>query len=255
MRLLPLLAISLALSGCQGEKSKQSANSEAQGQSGATQPGTSTAPAATPAAPDSAIAQLLDGAVNPRQQGIYPPRDDCGPVPGARAFREKLARAVLTKDVEAIVALSDGHVKLGFGGVDGRENLRKRLQDPAYLAEWKAVLGLGCAIDPGGQLVLPWHFAQELGVDDPYSAMLVTASEQPLLEQASPQGARLGTLSWDTVSLVDGLKPDAAYQQVRTRNGKTGFVETRALRSLLDYRLLATSRGSTWRVTAMVAGD
>jgi hypothetical protein len=67
-------------------------------------------------------------------------------------------------------------------------------------------------------------------------------------------GKPLAAISWDVVELK-ALKPDDAFQQVTTLDGKHGYIATDRLRSLLDYRLLATSRNGKWSVVSLVAGD
>ena len=57
------------------------------------------------------------------------------------------------------------------------------------------------------------------------------------------------------VTLDKGWFPDRPFQQVTGPGGARGYVATGRLRSMLDYRLLATRQGETWRITAFLAGD
>ena len=54
---------------------------------------------------------------------------------------------------------------------------------------------------------------------------------------------------------LTALKPDDPFQHVATTEGVKGYIETGKLRSLLDYRLLATRRNGKWSVVSLVAGD
>ncbi|RZK00624.1 MAG: hypothetical protein EOO76_11925 [Novosphingobium sp.] len=216
-------------------------------------------PAANAADPDptKAAALWLDAQVEPRQPGKWAPRDECGGLPGARAFREKLAAAVQARDADAIAAMATPDIRLGFGGEDGNKRFLAALKAPdgKLLNELAALLPLGCAGSDGGGLTIPWYFQQELGDVDSGSAMLVTGVDVPLLAEAKPGAAMSEKLSWDLVSLTKGLTPGAPFQQVKSASGKTGFVATDKLRSLLAHRLLAVKQGQEWKITAVLAGD
>ena len=51
------------------------------------------------------------------------------------------------------------------------------------------------------------------------------------------------------------LDPGKPFQQVTLADKSSGFVATDKLRSLLDYRLIASSRNGRWRITSLIAGD
>jgi hypothetical protein len=214
-----------------------------------------TPAAATPAAPSAAQA-LLDAMITPRQTGAYAPRDDCAKLPGATEFRRALAKAVLARDVEAVATLADPAVRLGFAGDDGREQLRTKLAENGELfGELEALLRLGCASDATGGITMPWYFAQDYGDLDSYSAMIVTGSDVPLHAAANAGSAVKQRLAWDLVTLDDGWMPEKPFQKTTTLAGAKGFVATEKLRSMLDYRLLATRRDGAWQISAIVAGD
>jgi hypothetical protein len=64
----------------------------------------------------------------------------------------------------------------------------------------------------------------------------------------------VGTISWDVVE-IKTLQPDDPYQQVTASDGKQGYIATDKLRSLLDYRLLASQRNGKWSIVSLVSGD
>lgn len=211
---------------------------------------------AATAAPDPQAA-WLDAQVVPQQQGRYAPRDECGSLPGARAFRLKLAEAVRTRDADTIAAMASEDIRLGFGGVDGRERFLAQLKQPdsKTMAALENLLQLGCAGSDGGGLTIPWYFQQNFGDTDSSSAMLVSGVDVPLRSKAAAESPVFEGVSWDVVTLVAGLEPNAPVQHVRAGSGKTGYIETAKLRSLLDYRLLAVRQGNEWKITALLAGD
>jgi hypothetical protein len=120
--------------------------------------------------------------------------------------------------------------------------------------ELDALLELGCAANSQGGLTIPWYFDQHIDKVDQTSGMLVVGEKVPLLAAPDPKGKPVETISWNVVTLA-ALKPDDRFQQVTTLDGKQGYVATDKLRSLLDYRLLASHRNGKWSVVSLVAGD
>lgn len=188
----------------------------------------------------------------------YPPRDDCGALPGWSAFRTRLEKAVAARDADALAALTDPDVRLDFGGGAGVGELRRRLVDPDYRLwdELATILPLGCGPQDGGGAAMPWIFANSPANADPFNAMLVlgpavAARAEP--DEAAPATARL---NWAIVDLADGYEgPDKPFTRIVLPGGGTGYVESEKLRSLVDYRLLATRTAQDWRITALIAGD
>ncbi|MCB2059577.1 MAG: hypothetical protein R3E09_16415 [Novosphingobium sp.] len=200
---------------------------------------------------------MLSELLEPSQSGPFAPRDECSGVPGAAEFRRGLAAAVLDRDADAMAALALPEVKLGFGGDDGRERFRERLRDDndGLMDELARLLQLGCAVNSQGGLTMPWYFAQEFGDIDAYGAALVAGENVPMLGKPDAQSTPVESLSWELVELTDGLDPAQDFTRVRLRDGRTGYLPSGILRSLLDYRLLAVREGEDWRISAILAGD
>jgi hypothetical protein len=205
------------------------------------------------------IVEQVEGSTQPapRGEGAYAPRDGCAQKPGATEFRRALVAAVKARDAEALAALAAPDVKLDFGGGAGRAELRKRLsdKDAPLWEELDELLALGCAVNEQGGITMPWHFAQEIGGVDPMMGMIVTGEKVPLLDAPAEDAKPVAQLSWDAVELAGGLQPEAPFQKVTTTDGKSGFVASDKLRSLIDYRIIASSRDGEWSFTTLVAGD
>ena len=188
--------------------------------------------------------------------GRFAPRDECPQVEGASAFRSRIAAAVRDRDADALAALAANDIKLDFGGSSGAIELRERLSDPKWRLwdELEMLLALGCSANGQGGITIPWIADQEMTVPDPGAAMLVTGEDVPVYPAPEDSAAAIGTVSWDVVE-IDAFGPDEAFQPVVLPDGKRGFTATDALRSLLDYRLSASSRNGNWSITSFVAGD
>jgi hypothetical protein len=216
-------------------------------------------------APSDAIKKAADSVVNnvggsapvKLAVGKYAPQDECKAVPGAEDFRAQLAAAIEAKDADRLAALAAPDVKLDFGGGSGVGALRSRLSEkkPDLWGELAQLMTLGCAVNKQGGITIPWYAAAPMDDVDPATAMLVVGEKVPLRTSLDKTSAEAEEISWDVVALVGGLQPDEAFQKVRTSDGTVGFVATDKLRSLLDYRLIASSRDGKWSFTSLVAGD
>jgi hypothetical protein len=192
----------------------------------------------------------------PLAKGPFAPRDTCGGLAGASDFRARLANAVMARDADALVGLAAEDINLDFGGGTGRAELKKRLtaKDGMLWDELDQLLTLGCAANPQGGLTIPWYFEQHIDKVDAMSGMLVTGEGVRLLPEPDAKSAPIRTISWDVVELT-ALKPDDPFQHVTTTDGTKGYIATDKLRSLLDYRLLASQRNGKWSMVSLVAGD
>lgn len=204
--------------------------------------------------------------------GRYAPRNDCGDLPGAKPFLSMLNAAIEMRDTDVLVALSANDVKLGFGGEDGAAYLRRAL-DAEGSALWSAlekVSGLGCAVNTQGGIIMPWYFAQDIS-GDPFETMIVTGSDVAVHAEPRDNSPRIASVTWDAVDVVmDGqpvvnastqgsAAPAASWTHIRMRSDAAepaeGYILSSNLRSVVDYRLIASSRNGRWRITAMLAGD
>ena len=241
-----LFAASLALAGCGPDATPAPAPTASPSAtvSATPLPEPSEAPEAEPSAEPSRIA----GAT-------FAPRDECSSAPGFPAFHKSLVSAIKARDDEALATLAAPDITLDYGGGSGADELRKRLGEPdrKLWSELDGILPLGCAVE-GGLAAMPWVFWNVPEQVDSYSAMLVTGEDAELLD--GRKGKPLGQIGWRIVG-TDPLKydPKARMTQVTLDTGEKGWVESRRLRSLLDYRLIAEPKDGTWQITAFIAGD
>ena len=213
-------------------------------------------------APGEKLAEQAEKIVEPAPlhapalaKGRYAPRDECDKLEGAAEFRQRLTETVQLRDADALAGLAAEDIKLDFGGGAGIAELRTRLSNEPYnlWQELEALLPLGCAVNEQGGMTIPWIFAQDLGAADPYSSMLVLGEDVPVLAAPRSSGERIGTISWDLVTVAS--LQDGAFQQVTLPGNRAGYIATDKLRSVIDYRLLASQRNGRWSMISLIAGD
>lgn len=190
----------------------------------------------------------------------FEPRNECRDDPEAAAFLDAINRALEVRDSAALVALAADDVHLDFGGGTGKDELRARLDGTSdgfgdLWSEIAVILTLGCDRDAEGMLTLPWYFAQDFGDRDPFDTMLVIRPAARLRASPEHEAETVATLSWNAVGITRNYDPEADFNKVVLPGRPGGFVETAALRSMVDYRLIAEKTDEGWKITAFIAGD
>lgn len=174
------------------------------------------------------------------------------------AYRELLLTAVRAGDVKAIVALADPKVRTSFGDGGGSAALGKTLARPEVLAELEQILTLGGTFRGEGadaSFWAPYVYSSYPDAHDAFTTVAVIADDVPLRETADANAPAIATLSRDIVERVSQGPAEGAWQKVKTADGKTGYVETKSVRSPIDYRAGFNKSAQGWRMTAFVAGD
>lgn len=186
-----------------------------------------------------------------------PPVDECASQPGFAAFRDSLRGAIADKDAKALLALTDRDIDISFGGEKGQAEFVRywKLDRPESSELWNelsAVLDLGCATD-GTVAVSPSFINKLPGEFDIFETMVASGPDVPVYAKAEA-GQAIATLQWEVVQTPDwdGL---AEWVPIQLRDGRTGYVETRLLRSPVDYRAFFEQVDGAWKMTIFIAGD
>ena len=118
---------------------------------------------------------------------------------------------------------------------------------------------LGCAATDETTMTLPWYFAQDIPVD-PYAGKVVTGEGVLLHSTPTDNAPVLAQLTWDAVEMLPDQPGDSALAHVSWTDPDSaevleGYIPREVLRSIIDYRLIASRRNDRWRITALIAGD
>ena len=191
--------------------------------------------------------------------GRWAPRDECARLPGAAAFRARLAGVIAGRDAAGLAALSTPDVLLDFGGTTGRTELRRKLagnEGPKFWRELDAIVRLGCGKGDGQAIMMPWFANEDLGELEGQNIMLVAGANVPLYEVADAKSNVLYRMSWQLVDMPGDWREGDKFQQVNLVGmRRRGYVETALLRSQMGYRISAARERGVWLINAFVAGD
>jgi hypothetical protein len=202
---------------------------------------------------------------------VVPPIDEAAQDASFLAYRNALINAVIARDTEAVVALSSPTISLSFGGNEGHDDLRDNLnvpienlsdeykpRAPQMRAEyWNALetaLKMGGRFVEGGFYAPYTWLAPEPPHVDPYDVYYVVGHNVRLRTAGNADAPILGHLSYHAVEVYQ-KDEDAAYQSIRLTDGTDGYVATKYLRSLLDYRATFYKQDGKWLMTGFLAGD
>jgi hypothetical protein len=239
--LVSLLALALA---CRENRSpeSQATNTVAQ-ETAATTSSTPPPPAPAPPAPS------VQG---PKLQ----PVDRAGEDPSLAAFRDELLAAVRRRDVDAVVAMADPKIRTSFGDGGGAADFRRMLQKPGVFEDLEQLLTLGGSFvgeGEGRSFWAPYVYSAWPEAHDAFESLAVIGKDVPLRESKDPSSPTIATLDHDIVTIVSPAASDP--RQVKTADGKTGWVEEKHLYSPIGYRAGFIKSTGQWKMNALVAGD
>ncbi len=194
---------------------------------------------------------------NPRPPTVAGPRlafaDEASRDASFAAYRDQLLAAVRARDAKTVLALSDPNVRTSFGGGGGRADLEQALQDEVW-GELEQLLALGGTFRDG-MFWAPYVYSAWPESHDAFETLAVIADDVLLRESADANAPAIANLSRDLVTRASEPGDPGAWTKVTTADGKTGFVESKFVRSPVDYRAGFKRTADGWRMTAFVAGD
>ena len=180
--------------------------------------------------------------------------DEAAKDPTFLAYRDGLLAAVRARDAKKVLALSDPNVRTSFGGGGGRADLEQALQEEVW-GELEQILSLGGTFRDG-MFWAPYVYSAWPESHDAFESLAVVGDDVPLREAAGASAPEIATLSRDIVKRASAPgEAGIGWTKVTTADGKTGFVESKSVRSPVDYRAGFMKTGDRWHMSALVAGD
>lgn len=194
--------------------------------------------------------------------GTLMPADEAGRDPAFEAFLDGLVAAVARRDTAALLAAVHPNIRTSFGDDNGIEAFRRKwLGADARRDLWRElgdVLALGGTFSNDSQFVAPYTFSRWPEALDGFEHVAVTAADVPLRAAPLEDAAALATVSYAILR----LDPNPALANaldgwtVIDRGEDTpGFIETRHVRSPMNYRAFFQREAGTWRMNLFIAGD
>jgi hypothetical protein len=208
-----------------------------------------TAPAAKPKAP------LVQG---PKLM----PVDEAPTDPSLVKYLDEMLTAVRDQNQSALLAGIDPKIRTSFGAGGGIENFKKQWKpedpDSPLWTELEQILTMGGSFNkhsPTPQFWAPYVYSAWPESQDAFESLAVITTNVPLHKEALITSPSIATLSFDIVKRGSRKSGDEHWINVKTADGRSGWVESRFVRSPVGYRAGFSKRSGQWKMEALVSGD
>lgn len=192
------------------------------------------------------------------------PIDEAYRDPSFLAFRKDLLGAVERKDSAFLYQAMSPNFGVGLGS---EPNTREE-----FVKEWNALAPdskvwdvLEKVLQNGGtfmdfsgkrQFVAPYTFGEWPKDVDSFACCVVMSPSSFLQSEPVEGSILIGKLSYDVVNVDSGgCTQGQEWTRVSTGTGVNGFIETKYLRSPIDYRAAFEKVGSKWEMVSLITGD
>lgn len=187
-----------------------------------------------------------------------PPVDQCSADPSFAAFRDDLRQAIARRDRAFILALVTDDIEVDFGGGAGRDTFAQTwsLDRPDISPLWQELgetLSLGCARSSEGDYWSPSFFLDSGEVGDPFETALAIRPGAALHSAPDAASPIVTTLDWDVLTVTE-WNGEQGWQRAALADGRSGYVRSEDLRSVIDYRAGFRRIDGRWRIV-LIAGD
>ena len=187
------------------------------------------------------------------------PVDEAALDPSLVEFRRELLDAIRRRDRAMLEAALHPNIQTSFGDGGGIEAFKEKWKGEEIWGVLEAVLKNGGTWQKTGDVPrfwAPYVYSAWPESEDAFESLAVIADNVPLREAADPNSNVMGMLRWDIVKRTGSPSPASAapFMKVRIADGREGWVETKYLRSPIDYRA-GLVKTDSWKIEALVAGD
>jgi hypothetical protein len=189
----------------------------------------------------------------------FVPVDEAATQPDFFLFRARLQEAVARRDVNALLQDVDPQVVASFGDDPGIASFRTLwgLDAPATSALWAELgtaLALGGGFDEDGAFVAPYTSSEWPDDRDAFEHVAIVGSIVRVRAAPAADAVVVATVGLEIVGRAQE-QPDSAWMAIALPDGRTGYVDSRYVRSPLGYRARFEKVEGRWRLTSFVAGD
>jgi hypothetical protein len=190
------------------------------------------------------------------------PKDDSALDLSYLQFIGQLKSAIQNRDIEKMVSLAHPEIMLGHGGSGGQDDFKVLLSSPTsaddYWQTLKNLIELGGIKKSNDVFCLPYISCLNVVPLNAniYGTFVVTQPNIAPHARPSDLSAVLKVLHYDVVELVEPffIEKDT-FARVRLYDGHTGYIDRKALRSPLDFRMEVIKHADQWQIKSFFGGD
>lgn len=224
-------------------------------------PATASAPPATASAPSAVEPPpTIQGGVR------VVPVDEAAKDPSFVQFRDELRAILARRDTKALLATLDPTMKFSFGDQRGLDAFRAMWKPDAPDSKlWQKldeVVALGGSWSTEGpkRFVAPYVYANWPEASDSFENVVAVCQAVPVREKAKATATTIARLDYQVVKIGpnDPIRKggkDPAWREVVLPDGRSGWIESKCVRSPIDYRAAFEKKNGAWKMVFFVAGD
>jgi hypothetical protein len=187
------------------------------------------------------------------------PVDDAASSPDFFSFRAHLLSAIVRKDVAVLLAVVDPNIKNGFGGDDGKAAFEREWRPAAADSTvWEVlatILALGGRGSGEDTFIAPYVSAVWPADVDGFEHVAVIGDRVRVRGAPAPDAEELALVSFEVLARARDDKTPEDWTAVTLRDGRRGYVQSRYVRSPIDYRAYFTKKDGRWWMVMLLAGD
>jgi len=193
-----------------------------------------------------------------QQVRVLQPVDEAARNPDFLAFRNRLKEIIAKRDSAALLEIVHPDIKIGFGGNDGikafREEWKPHERASMLWKELGDVLKLGGTFDGPSSFIAPYTFSRWPDAVDAFDFGAVTGARVRIRSAPSLNAATIKTVSYEILELAPDAKAVEGWTAVKL-DATTAYINSRYIRSAVDYRAMFSFSEGRWRMVLFLAGD
>jgi hypothetical protein len=177
-------------------------------------------------------------------------------------YRRALVAAVETRDFGKLEKFLSPNVQLSFGGHSGLAEAKTMFKEQPDLWDKLArVLRNGGGFQTDREtrarmFVAPYTFFAKTPANlDAFEFVVLTGKDVPVYAKASTGSAVVKRLGYEVLAVDSKNKATEAWQPVKLKGGKSGWIEQKHLTSPVDHRAGFQKTGGAWKMIFFLAGD
>lgn len=204
-------------------------------------------------------ALLLACSLNAYAQTRLLPVDQAASVPDFFSFRAQLQAAVARRDVVSILSALNKDVKLSFGEDSGADDFKRMWKPTAPDSTlWEVLattLALGGTFGQDGSFTAPYVFTRWPQDKDAFDYLAAIGSGIRVRGAPDANSGVVGSLDFSIVERAEETSTDSKWVKIKLNSDRTGFVDSKFLRSPVDYRINFAKLEGRWQIVFFLAGD
>lgn len=202
-------------------------------------------------------------------EGILLPIDETDKNDSFKNFKIEMLNAIKEKDIDFLKAHINENIKFSFGGGYGMEDFIKEWklnENPETSELWttlEQVLEMGSKVygnEDSMHVWTPYVFTEFPDSYDPFEYSVCIDKNVNVYSKPSLDSYIITQLNYNIIKPIDDYRIEIysdglMWSKIQLPSGERGYVDSKYIRSPIDYRASFTLEDGTWKMVCFIAGD